>query len=204
MSGSILHQQMARFQRAVASENWAEALILATGLEKAVPDHAGIAYNKGLVLRRLGRHADAIRAFSHALDLDAGHAKALFERASCLLDLGDAAGAVQGFLAYLKMEPRDGDALLNLGNALVRLGRADEALDPLRNARERLGTARSIAALAVAQRETGDLDGCAETLENLGPGPDNAALRLKIMTQGARGRFPLRPGQPREARKALR
>ena len=200
MGTNILQQNARAFQKAIAEEDWGAALRLALVLEKALPDNAAIAYNKGLVLRRLGRSGDAARAFGQAHALEPGHVNALFEQASCALETGDADGAAEGFARYLRAVPGDVHAQLNLGNALVRLGRADEALGPLRIARERLASAEAIAALAIGLREAGDLEGCAAALADLGPGAENAALRLKIMTQGARGRLALRPAHPRVAR----
>ena len=188
------------FARAVGQGNWPEALEACDGLLVIMPDHAGVLYNRALVLKELGRHEERIDSLARALACDPGHSNARFELACAQMDKGLFQEAAAGFAAHLENQPGDGDARLNLGQCLLRLGRAGEALDHLRAAQEKTGTSDTAAALATALRETGDLDGCEAVLEDLGPGPENAALRLKVMTQGARGRFALRPGQPRVAR----
>ncbi|MCF4164695.1 tetratricopeptide repeat protein [Zavarzinia compransoris] len=186
----------ARFQAALARGAHGEALPLAERLLVLMPDHAGLHYNRGLLLRKLGRDADAVPAFDAALALDRHHANALFEKAAALFDLGAVETAAALFTAYLDMRPEDADARLNLGNALLGLGRAGDALGHLRRAHAQAPSPLTIRALAVALRDTGDLAGCRAMLGELpADEPQAAALRLKILTQGAKGALRLDPAQ---------
>ncbi|MEZ5791042.1 MAG: tetratricopeptide repeat protein [Nitratireductor sp.] len=195
-----IQQQSSAFQAAIMRSDWGLALSLARSLEEAMPRNAAIAYNKGLVLRRLGREDEAALALRHAIDLEPRHANAQFELAACLMETGNLDDAAKGFRDYVHIMPDDADAHLNLGNVLVRLGRAQEALEYLNRAHRRLDNMESATALAIALRETGDLDGCAAALTNIASGPDGLALQMKILTQGAKGRFGLKPGQVFPAR----
>lgn len=188
------------FARAVAQANWPDALRACDGLAAMMPDHAGVLYNRALVLKELGRHDERIEDLSQALARDPAHSNARFELASAHMDKGLFPEAAAGFASYLENAPDDATAQLNLGKCLLRLGRPEDALVCLRAAQMDKENADAIAALATALRETGDLEACIAVLDDLGPGPENAALRLKIMTQGARGRFALWPGQRRGAR----
>ena len=182
----------AGFAQAVQKGDWPAALKLAEALEIALPGNAGAVYNKALVLRELGRHDERIATLRQALEIDAGHANAGFELASALMEQGEAGEASGLFAAYLNAVPDDTDARLNLGNCLVRLGRADEALPHLRAAHIAAPSEATVAALATALRDTGDLDACETLLAELPETPEAAALRLKVLTQGARGRISLK------------
>lgn len=185
---------------ALARGDWPVALTLLERLEADDAADASLAYNRGLVLRRLGRERDAVAAFDRALALDPAHANALFERSCAQLD-GDALGAAAtGFARYLETEPGDAHARLNLGKALVRLGRPHEALEPLARAHAGLASGDSAIALALAHRDAGDLAACRAALDALPHGPGAAALRLKILVQGAKGAVPLRAAQLRATR----
>lgn len=197
---SGVQRDAAQFQAAVQAGDWPRAAMLADRLQAAVPGNAGIAYNRGLVLRRLGQTADAKEAFSRALQLDPQHDKAAFEHAACLMDLGQTAEAADAFQRYADAHPEDLDARLNLANLLIRLGKPDEAIAHGRVAHGGLRSIQSATALATALRDAGQLEACQAVLEDMPTSPETSALRLKIMTQGSRGRFPLRPGQLRAAR----
>lgn len=186
----------ARFQTALARGAHAEALAAADRLLTLMPDHAGLHYNRGLLLRKLGRNGDAVTAFAAALALDPNHANALFEMAAALLDDGAFEAAAGHFAAYLDRRPDDRDASLNLGNALLRLGRAEDAVGHLRRAHDGAPSPATVQALATAFRDLGDLAGCGAVLGALPAGdPGAAALRLKILTQGAKGTLRLDTAQ---------
>jgi tetratricopeptide (TPR) repeat protein len=190
----------AEFQRAVSAQDWKSALEAAEGMELELPDNVSVVYNKALVLRQLGRAEERIACLEHALALDPGHANARFELASALMEGGDVARAAEHFSAYLASAPEDADALLNLGNCLARLGRSADAVTHLRKAHEIAPSQESASALAAALRDCGDLAGCEALLASLPDTPEASALRLKILTQGARGRFALAVDQARFAR----
>jgi tetratricopeptide (TPR) repeat protein len=190
----------AAFAEAAGRGDWLAALSLAADLEKALPGNAGIVYNKALVLRELGSTQERIACLERALQLDRSHVNARFELASALMDKGDLKDAAGLFSEYVEAVPDDADARLNLGNCLTRLGRHDEALQHLEKAHATAPSDRTVAGLAAALRDAGDLDACERLLKTLPATKEAAALRLKILTQGARGRFGLSVDQPRLAR----
>lgn len=194
-------EKLARdFADAAANANWAVALDCATRLQAALPDNPSVLYNTALVLKHLDRTEERVGCLEQALALAPDHANARFELASALMDEGDIERAAGLFSAYLAAAPDDADARLNLGNCLLRLGRAAEALPHLRQAHASAPTDVTAASLAAALRDTGDIGGCEAQLAALPPSPETAALRLKLLTQGARGRFALDVGQFRLAR----
>ncbi len=180
----------------MARGDWPAALAGLEALGRTSPPNASLAYNRALVLRRLGRTTDALDAFDAALAIDPTHANARFERASALMDAGELGRAADGFAGYLERVRDDAHALLNLGELLVRLGRPAQALAPLERAFDALGPEPVAGALAAARRDVGDLDGCEAALATLPASPEVAALRLKVTVQGAKGRIRLRPARP--------
>ncbi|WP_193178122.1 tetratricopeptide repeat protein [Oricola nitratireducens] len=189
-----------QFANAAAQGDWPEALAAVEALARVLPDNASVVYNKALVLRQLGRADERIACLDRALALEPGHANARFELASALMDGREFAPAAEQFSAYLASAPEDADALLNLGNCLVRLDRGAEAVTHLRKAHEIAPSQESVAALATALRDRGDLAACEVLLSALPETPESSALRLKILTQGARGRIALAVDQTRFAR----
>jgi tetratricopeptide (TPR) repeat protein len=189
-----------QFANAAAQGDWPEALAAVEALARVLPDNASVVYNKALVLRQLGRADERIACLDRALALEPGHANARFELASALMDGREFARAAEQFSAYLASAPEDADALLNLGNCLVRLDRGAEAVTHLRKAHEIAPSQESVAALATALRDRGDLAACEVLLAALPETPESSALRLKILTQGARGRIALAVDQTRFAR----
>ena len=183
-----------RAQTAVTQGDWPAAETALTALLGVSPRAASLLYNRGLVRKRLGRTADALVDLDAALEIEPAHANARFERAAALLDLGVLEAAAEGFSAYLALMPDDADALLNLGRLQLRLGQAQAARETL----DRIASGDPGVRLARAEaaRDCGDLEGCRRLLAALGGhGPDVDAARLKLMTQGAAGRFTLDPAQ---------
>jgi lipoprotein NlpI len=64
-------------------------------------------YNRALALTEMGRHADALAAFDHALALDPGHFESRRWRAYVLLYLGRPAEAAEALSAVLAERPAD-------------------------------------------------------------------------------------------------
>jgi tetratricopeptide (TPR) repeat protein len=190
----------ADFAMATQRGEWDKALAVSEALEGALPGNAGVVYNKALVLKELGRSAERITCLERALEIDPAHANARFELASALMDEGALDKAAVLFAAYLASVPDDVAAMLNLGNCLSRLGRYSEALAYLRDAYAKQPSPDAATSLAVALRDSGALTECEAVLAGLPQTPENAALRLKILTQGPRGRFALCADQFRPAR----
>lgn len=181
----------AAFARAVQAGDWAAAERAVDALLRADPANPALHYNRGLVLRRLGRLADALAAHDAALQRAPDHANAAFERAACLLDIGRLAEAETGFSDYLARVPGDADARLNRACIRLRLGRPAEALADL----DGLAEAPPVRlARAEALRDLRRLDE-AEALLAPRPGdaPELRAAALKLLTQGAAGRVRLAP-----------
>lgn len=180
------------FQSAIQRRDWAAAREAGRELARHLPDKASIAYNLGLVEKSAGALEAAMEAFERALSLAPDHRNARFELAACLMETGKFEQALSDFELYLEQKPDDTDALLNLGRILTRLDRPQEALPHLeRTHRLSPGDGTRIA-LAAALRDLGRFDEARACLDQLARTPESAALRLKILTQGARGRFPLK------------
>lgn len=81
---AFLHAERRELREALAAFERARAL---------APDHAPTEFNVGFVLQRLGRHAEAIERFRHALALDPDleRARAALERSEAALGGGTAA-----------------------------------------------------------------------------------------------------------------
>ena len=181
----------AALPRALAREDWPAALDCLRGLARLGPPHASIAYNEGLVLRRLHRPAEAAVAHERALALAPEHPHAPFELGAAHLEAGELGRAADAFERHLARAPEDAHAHLNLGRARLAAGDPGRSLAPLERAHAALGTIESALALAAARRDAGDLDGCRALLAALPATPEVAASRLKLMTQGTAGRLPL-------------
>lgn len=192
LSAADLNALGQRFQAALAGADWLEALLLADRLMVALPENPSLSYNKALVLKNLGRTEESIACFRETLALTPDHNNAQFELASALLESGEAEESAHRFEDYLAAVPEDPNASLNLGIALVQLGRADAAIPHLGYAQGKLGSAQALQWLATAKRDTGELAAAEELLAQLPPDDAAAqAARLKILTQGAKGRFQL-------------
>jgi Tfp pilus assembly protein PilF len=78
---------------------------LDAALAHASPDSAALLGPRGLALERLGRCPEAIAALDRALAADPGDVIALYHRALCRLQLGDAAGAALDLRLALRVDP---------------------------------------------------------------------------------------------------
>jgi tetratricopeptide (TPR) repeat protein len=182
------------FTRAAQSGDWPAALRAADALLRRDPASPALHYNRGLVLRRLGRLDEAVAAHEAALARSPDHANARFERAACLLDLGRLAAVEAGFADYLAVVPGDADARLNRARIRLRLGNPEGALADTEDLAE--GPPVRLAR-AEAMRDLGRLDEAEALLTpRPGDGPDLRAAALKLLTQGASGRVRLAPRRP--------
>ena len=85
-------------------------------------------YNRGVVLDRLGRHADAVASFDQALALQPRDVAALVNRGNAQHALRSFAEALGSFDRALAIAPRNVEARYNRGNALLAMDRHEEAL----------------------------------------------------------------------------
>ena len=77
---------------------------------------------RGLVLRDLGRRAEAEAAFEDAVALDATSVRAWFLLGTCRQDGGDFAGAASAYRAVLARDGSVAEAAVNLGMVLQESG----------------------------------------------------------------------------------
>lgn len=187
-----MHAELAGFQSALAAEDWPLALRHCSRLLKTSPRHVSLLYNKGLILKKMQRFREADECLSNVLRYEPRHDKARFELAGSALDTGRLDVAAAHYLEYLVSCPDDSDAHLNLGKALLRLNRAAEARAHLQRAYDLNNSAYTAQCLATAMRDCGEMDDCERLLASLdNSSPEVAAMRLKILTQGAVGRLSL-------------
>ncbi len=178
-------------QSALTSGDWERALQTADRMLEAVPRHAPLHYNRALVLKRLGRDAEAIDGLRTALDCDPNHDNARFELASTCLETGKAQEAADLLEIYLADHPDDADARINLGNARLALGEPAVGLVVLKAAHKQAPSDLSARSLSIAERDCGNMEACRSLLETREKTPANAADNLKIMTQGSKGKITL-------------
>lgn len=83
---------------------------------------------RGLALRGLQRHAEAVASFDAVLALEPTHFDVLYRRGNSLVALGRPGDALRSYDAALAVRPDHIDALYNRGLALQSLNRAQEAI----------------------------------------------------------------------------
>lgn len=118
----------------VARRSPDEALALYARAVDADPTLTDAHFNRGNLLRRVGRPRDAIFAYEDALRLAPDAPAPLINLGLALCDLGDWPRAVECFARAAAIAPHLPDALLYLGDALGRVGRNAEAVLAFREA----------------------------------------------------------------------
>ncbi len=99
------------------------------------PNHADLHYRYGLLLRQVGRHADAINAFRQAVTLNPTYAKALVKLAICLKEAGTLDEAIETFQQALRLEPgRMVDVHYELGLLFAQRNQFDLAAEQFEQA----------------------------------------------------------------------
>lgn len=86
------------------------------------------AMERGLQALSQGRHADAVSAFSRAIELDPGFAEAWNRRATTYYVMDRYEDSLADIERVLELEPRHFGALAGRGLCLIGLGRKREAL----------------------------------------------------------------------------
>ena len=92
------------------------------------PAIAEIHNNRGLVLERLGRHADAVESYNRALALNPDLGNVHANRGNALRRLGRHDEAFTAYDRALALAPDLAEAWLGRGNALCEVNRPEEAL----------------------------------------------------------------------------
>ena len=92
------------------------------------PGIAEIHNNRGIVLERLGRHADAVESYDHALALNPGLANVHANWGNALCRLGRHDEAFAAYDRALALAPNLAEAWLGRGNALCDVDRPEDAV----------------------------------------------------------------------------
>ena len=128
-----------------------------------------LGHRVGLLERSKAIAGEAIAEAERALDLDDFDSNVVGLAACALADVGQAERAIPLLKNALELNPNNGQAWTALGSAHMVLGRAGEAIAPLERGIAispmdgRLSIWRSV--LALAQLQTGDLDGARKSAQ---------------------------------------
>lgn len=142
----LQRQDLAEAERAIRT---------AVGIVKA----PGYLANLGVVLRGLGRSAEAVDTYREALRLTPDVPALHYNLGIALMELGRPEEAVAAYRAALDRQPIHPEALNNLGIALNALGRFGEAAEAFRRALEqRPSHTEATYNLGIALHEQGRLD----------------------------------------------
>ena len=112
--GDVARSLLGVGRRAAAATALAEACRAAPRFQPA--------FNRGLILKDLGRAEEAAEAFAEALRHDAGHARAWFLLGVASADAGRRDAAAAAYRRALAIEPSLAEAAVNLGTLLQEGG----------------------------------------------------------------------------------
>lgn len=124
----VLLIQLYRLGRFAEGETWS-----AKAAER-FPRDLDIWNIRGVFLRQLGRHPEALAALETASKIDPKHDSPISNRANVFLDMRDGAKAEALFLKLLRKQPRNAELQRLLGKALVLQNKTDQALVRFRQA----------------------------------------------------------------------
>ena len=132
------------------------------------PDNVEALRLLGAVYFRLGRRDAADECFSRIQDLDPENDCFRVDEARLYAEAGEPEAALSRVDAFLSAHPDDRDGLLLRAESLLAMERADEALELLRELRDRLpDDSRVISLMARAQQELGSVEAALETTDRL-------------------------------------
>ena len=120
-----------------ANKEATEAQAAVSALELAVarnPVNAEAHYRLGLVLRRVGRKAEALEHLERTVQLGPVTPDKLLDLGVAYADLSRFPEAEEAYQRLLAVSPGDAKALHNLGNIALRRGEFDKAIDLYRKA----------------------------------------------------------------------
>ncbi|TVR00415.1 MAG: tetratricopeptide repeat protein [Spirochaetaceae bacterium] len=122
----------------------------------------------GTVYFRLGRRDAADECFARIPDIDPENDDFRVDEACLYAEAGEPEAALSRIDAYLATHPEDRAGLLLRAESLLAMERAEEALELLRELRERLpDDSRVISLMARAQQELGSVEAALETTDRL-------------------------------------
>ncbi len=187
-----MEEILERLEAAISQENWAEAekqILVLIDSDKTNPS---LWFNLGMVRRRLGDNQTAISHFSRTLELSPQHKQAMHERAATFLDMEDFQAALEALSAYTDAHADDSDGLLNLARIALHMEMPQVALDAFEKRAELENDAENTLGVAEAMQMQGDEEGIKLLRRLFLNNPSVRPELLKIMSQGSRGRVPLR------------
>ncbi len=143
-----------------------EALALYARSVATDPDLIDTHFNRGNLLRRVGRPQDAIASYERALALNPDAPAPLVNMALALGDCGDWPRAAECFARAAALAPHLPDVFAYLADALVRAGRGPEALPALREGVARApDSARALYNLGIHLAATGSVEEAISSFE---------------------------------------
>lgn len=132
------------------------------------PSHADLHYRYGLLLRQIGRQADAVRAFENAVAINPNYSKALVKLGICLKECGRSDEALDAFQRALQLDERYVDVHYQLGLLFAQRNQFDLAVEQFELAVE--GNSENLAFqanLALALQSIGMVDRAAATWRSM-------------------------------------
>jgi predicted O-linked N-acetylglucosamine transferase (SPINDLY family) len=88
----------------------------------------------GVILRKLGRHEEALAVLDQAAKANPNHPAPLVNKGNIYLDMGEAARAEAVFAQLARRDPRNAEHQRMLGRAMLKQGRRDQAMVRFRQA----------------------------------------------------------------------
>lgn len=130
---AVAMQQAGRYDEALAIIDTAIESLLSNVGHSSVAS-APLYLNRGNILRHLTRNAEAMEAYSKAIELSPRYAEAYNNRGSLKREMGFSADALPDYQNALTLNPRYSEAFNNRGAALRDIGDIDGACASFRQA----------------------------------------------------------------------
>jgi superkiller protein 3 len=132
------------------------------------PLHADLHYRYGLLLRQVGRHAQAVEAFRNAVEINPNYSKAQVKLAICLKECGAVEEAIEAFQRALKIDGRFVDVHYQLGLLFAQRSQFELAAEQFEQAVDGDDTSIAFRAnLALALQNIGMVDRAAATWRSI-------------------------------------
>ena len=106
-----------------------DALAHYDGLLAVNPGNPALSIERGDILQKLRRYAEAVDSYNRALEIDGNSIDALNRRGNAFLELNRHEDSLESYDLALTIDPGNALVLFNKGNVLQQLGKMDEALD---------------------------------------------------------------------------
>jgi len=110
--------------------NYEKALDAFENATKSKPDYADAWFNKGVVLHKLKRYDDTVKAYTETIRLAPNFVATVWRyKGDALREMGNYQEALKAYGEYLTTRPKDPEVLYNKGVVLSNLNRAGEAAE---------------------------------------------------------------------------